>query len=78
MRSRPLRSRQTQIFEQHPTGLCLLDGVGGQREADGVTDTFVEQGSDACHTLDETARERTGLGDAKVKRVVDLVGEQPI
>ena len=69
---------QAHGLEQLPAGLGLLDGVGGERVADGVADALGQQRGDAGGGLDEPTGRRAGLGDAEVERVVDLVGQQPV
>jgi hypothetical protein len=61
-----------------PSGLGLLDGVGGEREPDRVADPLVEEGADSRHRLDEPAGRRSRLGDAEMERVVDGLGEEAV
>ena len=66
---------QAHRLEQLATGAGLLDRVGRERVADRVADALGEQGGDAGGRLDQPGRQRAGLGDAEVQRVVGDVGQ---
>jgi len=55
-----------------------LDRIGGQRVSDGVADPLSQQGADAGRGLDQSGGRGTGLGYAKVQRIVGHLGELPI
>ena len=66
---------QAHRLEQHAAGLRLLDRIGRERVADRVADALREQRRDAGRGLHEPLRDRTGLGDAEVERMVGDVGQ---
>ena len=67
-----------EILQQLASGLGLLDGVGSQGEADGVTYPLIEQRGYPRNRLDETGRRGASLGHAEVQRVVDGVGKKAV
>src|SRR4030088_87232 len=58
--------------------LDLVDGVAGERDADGVPDALLEQDADPDRALDGAGAGRTRLGNAQVQWVGDLVRDRPV
>ena len=69
---------QTQLFEQTAARLGLLDGIGGEREADGVTDALEQERGNASDRLHQAGGWWTRLGDAEVKGVLGLRRKQTV
>src|SRR5207253_10801885 len=59
-------------------GLDLLDGVGRERDAQGVADALRQQGADADGGLHQSGGGRAGLGHPQVQGVGGGGGQQAV
>src|SRR6185369_1460359 len=66
---------QAERLEDLEADAHFLFGFGRKRNADGVADAGPEQVADADAGLDRAADQPARLGDAKVQRAVDRIGE---
>jgi hypothetical protein len=69
---------QPERLQDLPGDLDLLHGVGGQGDAQRVSDPVCEQRSDPDGALDRTGELRSGLRDTEVQRVRHLRREHPV
>ncbi len=66
---------EAERFEHVVADLDLLDRIGGQRDADRVTDARPQQHAEPDRRLDRPAAQTAGLGDPEVQRIVAGFGE---
>src|SRR5690606_8810805 len=69
---------QTQGFENVEADADLFHRIGGKGNADGVADALGQQHAQTHRRFHRARTQATGLGNAQMQRLLDLLGQQPV